>query len=82
MGVTMWVGEGQIQLHQARCLVDVRWGVINNSGIVKKINLLEPIKIYNIVGGLNFEVVGAESQFCRKFWSRKYAGNMSQSILV
>ena len=57
--VTIWGGEGQVHLHQASNLTDVGEKVTTNSGILKKIKLLEPIRHHNIGGGLSVEGVGA-----------------------
>ena len=81
-GVTMQVVELQLQIHEAGNLANVVVNVTINSGIVLKINLLEPIKLQNLRGGIPVEGVGAESKFCQRFWSGRYSGNMSQLILV
>ena len=80
--VIMQGGEGQIQIHQDINLVDFGRVVTTNSDIVHKINLLEHIKLQNIGRGVPVKGVGDESQFCQKFQSGRYAGNVSQQILV
>ena len=60
-GVTMQVVELQLQIHEAGNLANVVVNVTINSGIVLKINLLEPIKLQNLGGGIPVEGVGAES---------------------
>ena len=63
--VTMQEGEGKIQIYQASDLADVRGNVTTNSGIVQRINILEPIKLINIGGELTVEGVGVQSQLCQ-----------------